>query len=100
MENDRKIMTLHPEGKKGVNLTREKYDTIREFILNTLRKTGELAFSELTCLANESLSSTFDGKVTWYVVTVKLDLEARGEIERVKGKKTQHLRLKNDLCQS
>jgi len=96
MEKESKIMTLHPEGKKGVNLTREKYDTIREFILNTLRKNGELDFSELTRLANESLSSTFDGKVTWHVVTVKLDLEARGEIERVKGKKKQHLRLKND----
>lgn len=89
-----KIMTLHPDGKKGVNLAKEKYDTIREFILNTLKETGELGFSELTHLANESLSSTFDGRVTWYVVTVKLDLEARGEIERVKGKKTQYLRLK------
>jgi len=89
-----KIMTLHPEGKKGVNLTKEKYNTIREFILNTLKEAGELSFTELTLMANESLSETFDGKVTWYVVTIKLDLEARGEIERVKGKKTQHLRLK------
>lgn len=87
-------MTLHPEGKKGVNLVKEKYDIIREFILEILKETQELSFTTLTSLANEHLSSTFDGKVTWYVVTVKLDLEARGEIERVKGKKKQHLKLK------
>jgi len=89
-----KIMTQHPEGKKGVNISKEKYDVIRTFIIKTLQKADELRFSDLTRLAHESLSGTFDGKVTWYVVTVKLDLEARGEIVRVKGKKTQHLKLK------
>ncbi|MBR06101.1 MAG: hypothetical protein CMP48_00300 [Rickettsiales bacterium] len=88
------ILTLHPEGKQGVNISRSKYETIREFILKTLKEAGELSFADLDDLAVDSLSETFDGKVTWYIVTVKLDLEARGEIERVKGKKTQHLRLK------
>ncbi len=31
----------------------------------------------------KKLTATFDAKVRWYVVTVKLDLEARGIIERV-----------------
>jgi hypothetical protein len=32
------------------------------------------------------------GSLTWYTVTVKLDLEARGEIERVPGVQPQRLR--------
>jgi len=41
------------------------------------------------------LSATFDGKVVWYVVSVKLDLEARGTIERVPKTSPHELRIKN-----
>jgi hypothetical protein len=33
------------------------------------------------------------GSVSWYTITVKLDLEARGLIERIPGVKPQRLRL-------
>jgi hypothetical protein len=32
------------------------------------------------------------GSVSWYTTTVKLDLEVRGEIERIAGSKPQRLR--------
>jgi hypothetical protein len=32
------------------------------------------------------------GSVSWYTTTVKLDLEVRGEIERIEGSKPQRLR--------
>ena len=69
-------MTLHPQGKKGVNISRRRYEVIKEFILDTLQEQNEITYEALSDLAVEKLSSTFDGKVVWYVVVVKLDLEA------------------------
>lgn len=86
-------MTLHPEGKQGVNIAKGKYDTIRTFILQTLQDRGDLAFTTLCELANAALGPTFPGKVTWYVVSVKLDLEARQLIERIPKSNPQRLRL-------
>ena len=81
--SEERILTLHPQGKDGVNILKSKYETIRGFILKTVKDHKEITFDELTELADEKLSGTFDGKVIWYVVTVKLDLEARGLIERI-----------------
>ena len=82
-QNEEKILTLHPQGKKGVNILKRRYDQICNFILDKLKKRGEITFQELNDLAVKELSGSFDGKVTWYMVTVKLDLEAREIIERV-----------------
>ena len=78
-----KILTLHPEGKKGVSIAKNKYDTIKEFILNTLKEKTTITYKELNELATKELSETFEGKVGWYLVTVKLDLEARNIIKRI-----------------
>ena len=89
-----RILTLHPEGKKGVNILKRKYDTIKDFIIKTVKKQNEISFDELTKLASKELSGSFDGKVTWYIVTVKLDLEARNIIERIPNASPQKLRMK------
>jgi hypothetical protein len=47
----------------------------------------------MTCITRK-LQSKFEGSMKWYAETVKLDLEARGEIERVPGKKNQRYRPK------
>ena len=36
---EEKILTLHPQGKKGVNISKAKYETMRKTILELLRKT-------------------------------------------------------------
>ncbi len=90
---EEKILTLHPEGKTGVNILKRRYDVIKDFIVETLSEHHEISFEELTDLAVEKLTETFDGKVLWYVVTVKLDLEARGLIERVPKASPQKLRM-------
>ncbi len=38
---DEKILTLHPQGKKGVNISRAKYEIMKTTILEVLGK-GEL----------------------------------------------------------
>jgi len=94
MGDDEKIMTLHPDGKKGVNISKRRYDGIKDFILDTIRDQKEISYQDLSRLAVEKLAKTFDGKVVWYVVSVKLDLEARDIIERIPNISPHKLRIK------
>lgn len=83
--SDERILTLHPEGKKGVNILRSKYDPVRAALLDSLRAAGgELTHKELMAAVAERLTD-FSGSVSWYGETVKLDLVARGAITRSSG---------------
>ncbi len=88
-----KILTLHPEGKNGVNIDREKYNLMKEYILETVRKHSGISYKELNERANTDLEGTLSMSIPWYLVTVKLDLEARGLIERIPGTSPQQLRI-------
>lgn len=91
---EEKVMTLHPdEGKSGVNISKQKYDDMRSAILKALEEEDEPTFSELGDDVGRQLEGHFDGSIGWYFTTVKLDLEARGVIERVKGSRPQRIRL-------
>lgn len=94
MLEDNKIMTLHPQGKKGVNILKSRYDIIKNFIIDTVNEHKEITYEDLNDLAVEKLTESFDGKVVWYIVTVKLDLEAREIIERIPKTSPHKLRLK------
>ena len=87
------ILTLHPQGKTGVNISKDKYDVIKTAIFDTLQTQGPMSHTELTNQVNLALGSSFDGSVPWYVTTVKLDLEARGAIERISGTRPEQLQL-------
>jgi len=88
-----KIRTLHPEKKQGVNISREKYDIIRHAILCVLQTQKEITFMNLSRAVEKEVNGKFDGSVTWYVTTVKLDMEARGEIRRVPNSRPQLVKL-------
>lgn len=86
--------TRHPdENKSGVNIDQHKYQQVREAILAAVRERGQLPFKELAGEVTTRLPEDFEGSVGWYTTTVKLDLEARGLIERVPSKGPQVLRL-------
>ena len=87
------IRTLHPEKKQGVNISREKYDLVRKAILTILRNQREIPFMKLAQSVEKDLGKSFEGSITWYVTTVKLDLEARGEIKRVPNSRPQLVKL-------
>jgi hypothetical protein len=87
------IRTLHPEKKQGVNISKEKYDIIRNAILSTMNMQKEITFRNLSRAVEKEVNGTFDGSVMWYVTTVKLDLEARGEIKRVPNSRPQLVKL-------
>ncbi len=88
-----KIRTLHPEKKQGVSISKEKYEVIRRAILAALGKQKEMTFMNLSRAVEKEINGTFDGSVNWYVTTVKLDMEARGEIKRVPNSRPQLVRL-------
>lgn len=90
---EEKIMTLHPAGKKGVNILKRRYDQMAETLLEIVRKHGEITYSEMNDIAEKELEGKFDGKIPWYVVTVKLDLEARGILERIPKTSPHKLRI-------
>lgn len=80
-----KILTKHPLGKSGKNISRQKYDSLKKAILSALRG-KELTHTELFARLNQGLKGGFSGNISWYAETVKLDLEARKVIERSSSK--------------
>lgn len=93
---EERILTLHPENKSGVSIRRDKYEAIRNAIQLALDAATELTYTELTESVVEQLEGRFEGSIPWYVTTVKLDMEARGLIERVQRSSPQVLRRVGD----
>ncbi len=87
------ICTLHPEKKQGVKISKEKYEIIRKAILCVLQAEKEITFMNLSRAVEKEVNGNFEGSVTWYVTTVKLDLEARGQIKRVTNSRPQVVKL-------
>lgn len=90
---DERILTLHPQGKRGVRISKAKYGTMKKAILSVLGKKG-LTHHELTHAVERKLKDAFEGSIPWYMEGTKLDLEARGIIERVAGEKYEVYRMK------
>lgn len=82
---EEKILTKHPLGKSGRNISKRKYETIKQALLGALRN-KELTHTELLSQVNKSLKGKFPDNISWYAETVKLDLEARKIMERTSSK--------------
>jgi hypothetical protein len=78
--SEQRILTKHPQGKSGKNVTKQNYETLEKAILSTLRN-KELTHTELFDGFEKRLRPTFSG-ISWYGDTLKLDLEARKIIAR------------------
>ncbi|MFT4604709.1 MAG: hypothetical protein ACI9W4_001442 [Rhodothermales bacterium] len=89
---DDRIKTMHPQGKQGVNILRTKYDQMVNAINDSVAAKQPIGFDELLEEVERRLGDGFNGSIPWYVTTVKLDLEARGVLERVPGRGPQRLR--------
>jgi len=92
-EQEEKITTLNLDGKKGVNILKRRYDMMKDSILGVIKGKEEVTLAELNSLVESDLSGTFDGKIGWYLMAVKLDLEVREMIEKVPKATPQKLRL-------
>ncbi|HSD64423.1 MAG TPA: hypothetical protein VLB50_11510 [Ignavibacteriaceae bacterium] len=90
---EEKILTKHPLGKNGKNISKQTYDLFKGEILLILRK-KELTHNQLFSELNNKLMKKFAGNISWFGETVKLDLEARRLIERT-ASKPQKYKLKH-----
>lgn len=91
---EKRILTLHPKGKKGVKILQKRYKVVKNTILKVLEENGgEMYYQDVKVEAKKKLDSLFDNKVPWYVVSVKLDLEARGIIDRVTKNSPHRIRI-------
>ena len=99
-KNENEMMeALHPDpAKNGTRVTKATYEAYREAMLKVVPKEEEgIAFMDLKGamephVDKELLATTSIG---WWTTVVKLDLEARGVIERIPGKGRQRVRLVN-----
>jgi hypothetical protein len=98
MSNTDKVLCQTPTpGKQPTRIDRWKYDLVRSAILAVVRSSEQgVEFRVLPALVEQQIEPgnlSKLGSVSWYVTTVKLDLEVNGEIERIPGSKPQRLRL-------
>jgi hypothetical protein len=92
MASDEFTLGIVPDpSKHSIRIEKAKYDIVREAILDNLRTHGPMTFTQLGDLLEDQLRKDFDGSVMWYYTSVKLDLEAHGEIHRVMKSNSQKI---------
>ncbi|MGB0954270.1 MAG: DUF6958 family protein [Planctomycetota bacterium] len=97
MSEERITCETPTPGKEPTRIAKWKYDLVRAAILKVLDGQEEgVPFQELptgvaACISEEDRARL--GSVSWYVTTVKLDLECRGEILRMEESRPQRLKL-------
>jgi hypothetical protein len=94
---EEKIQLRHPQGKKAVRISKEKYDRLKALLVAHLRKEESATLGNIAAaMKNEfrKRRTTFEGSLPWYLEWVKLDLEARKIITRVAGTSPQKYRIR------
>lgn len=95
-DEERVVCETPTPGKKPTRIHKWKYDLLRRIILEIVEGTDGVEFRNLPGLIESRLSVEQRenlGSVSWYTVSVKLDMEVKGDIERVPRAKPQKLRL-------
>lgn len=83
---EHKIQLKHPQGKKAVSISKDKYELLTTETVKYLIEKKDGTFSEISKTNTQNLKDKevkFDGSLNWYLEWVKLDLEARQIITRV-----------------
>jgi len=83
MVNEDLVWTFKPDGKKGIQMPRKSYEGLANYILNAIDNQDQLTLNALLETAQQEIADSLDGDVAWYVLQVKLDLEARDFIRQV-----------------
>lgn len=83
-------------GVGGARVNRARYEAMRKALLKAVPEGKDgIAFRELPNAVKVHLPGgelPGGGSIGWYVTTVKLDLEARGILERLEGVSPQRVR--------
>ncbi|MEM7335244.1 MAG: hypothetical protein AAF490_24415 [Chloroflexota bacterium] len=96
MSQSEMMEALHPDpNKNGTRVTKATFEAYREAILKVIPTDDEgIQFVDLSKAAEPHVSKELleNTSIGWWTTVVKLDLEARGIIERVPGKGRQRVR--------
>jgi hypothetical protein len=91
-----RITALNPvRGKQGVRVDRATYEAYKAAVLAAVPESGKgLRFMDLSAAVEPLLPAAVRATTncSWWTTCVKLDLEARGLLERVPGSRPQRLR--------
>ena len=96
-DDEPKVLCKTPTpGKQGTRIPKWKYDSVRAAIRKAVPKgAGGVALRSLPALVKKHLPAEHRknlGSVSWHFICVKLDLEVRGELERIRGSSPQRIR--------
>ena len=83
---EQKIQLKHPQGKKAVSMSKDKYELLKTEVVKYLTDNPDGTFSDLSKTITQNFMERkikFDGSLNWFLEWVKLDLEAQGIIKRV-----------------
>lgn len=79
-----KVACLNPHSGREMKIDKSIYDLFTKAIKEALKNKKELSFTELTKAIKSNLSTNkikFDRSIDWYAVTIKNDMDARGELK-------------------
>lgn len=80
------IRTFRAEGKKGDLIGEEKYEILKSYLLRTIKSYAGIEEGKLYQEALHLFEFVIEEDTEWHIETVLLDLEARGLIQKEKGK--------------
>ena len=84
-------LVTNPRGKRGTVMMWEHYSRLSEFILDTIMETKRTRLNDLLERVRYQVSFKSCYDVSWSLLQVKLDLEARGFIAMESTQKTHRL---------
>ena len=84
-------LMLNQEGKIGIVMIRENYSLLSEFILRTIKEREKVRLNDLLEKARHQGFPGLFNQISWSLLQVKLDLEARGLIMMHTTTKTHRL---------
>ncbi len=82
----KKIQLEHPEGKNAIRMDENKYQVIHKEIVKVIKEKKSIQPMMLLEEVSKRLSGKIEGSIKWYGCSVKLDMEAKKQIEHDRKK--------------
>jgi hypothetical protein len=77
------VITLQPNGKMGIRIKKEIYDSLRTAMLGLLDKQPEISSQSFFGILNDQFVGELGDNTGWYLYQVKLDMQTRGIITTI-----------------
>ena len=96
VSKSKKIIVIHPRTGSSFNIDNNIYEPFKSAIIKSLKGKTGVTFSELTEAVTQIIKKEFPNfkkSISWYTISIRLDLETKGFVETFteKGKKLNRL---------